>query len=176
MQTVAGKPARGITRAEFIDFMNEATKAFYRKLSIPANHQRWDEQLGTDLEEDWLGWNPIFSYDNPPAHGGVTGKKVMEALDLQAADHFELPPNSCDIHRVIEHTHARLVAAFNDWLYRDPSEVFTMSDYKQKLEELFYKHPPVASPEVIMADVQDLPKLFQEVIEKKGGWASKAFR
>ena len=43
-------------------------------------------------------------------------------------------------------------------------------------EELFYKHPPVASREVIVVDVQGLPKLFQEVIEKKGGWASKAFR
>lgn len=42
------------------------------------------------------------------------------------------------MHRVIEDTHARLVAAFNDWPYHDPSDMFTMDDYKRKLEELFY--------------------------------------
>jgi hypothetical protein len=97
-------------------------------------------------------------------------------LQLEAPDHFELPSNSCDIHRVIEHTHARLVAAFNDWLYHDPSDMLTMDDYKRKLEELFYNDPSVASPAVIMGDVATLPELYEEIISKEGGWAAKAFR
>ena len=96
----------------------------------------------------------------------------MPALQLEAQDHFELPSNSCDMHRVIEHTHARLAAAFNDWL----CDRFTMDDYKRKLEELFYSDPRVASAGVIMGDVATLPELYEEIIAKEGGWAAKAFR
>jgi hypothetical protein len=196
MQTAKGKPAKSITRNEFIEFMKRARAAFYKKQGIFANRCRWNFELGTPLcgearqrfelplpegsslnwDEGWLGWHPIFSFDNPPAHGGEGGKRVLPALQLEAPDHFELPSNSCDIHRVIEHTHARLVAAFNDWLYHDPSDMLTMDDYKRKLEELFYNDPSVASPAVIMGDVATLPELYEEIISKEGGWAAKAFR
>jgi hypothetical protein len=77
---------------------------------------------------------------------------------------------------VIEHTHATIVAAFNDWLYHDPSDTFTLDDYKPQLEELFYNDPSVAPPEVIIGDVATLPELYEDIISKEGGWAAKAFR
>lgn len=197
VQTVDGRPAKSITRSEFIEFMKRARAAFYRRRGSFPHRLRWNVELGLplygksrerfemprpkgapakDWEDGWLGWDPIFSFDNPSAHGGKGGKLVLPALQLDASDHFELPSNSPDIHRVIERTHARLVGAFNDWLYHDASDAFSMADYMAKLEDLFYNEPGVASRQVIMADVVKLPELYENVIANEGGWADKAFR
>lgn len=48
-----------------------------------------------------------------------------------------------------------------------------MSVYKYELQMIFYG---TQTPEIIDADVQKLPELYQQVIERDGGWPPKPFR
>lgn len=136
---------------------------------------------GTPFEwpdDSW--WAPIFSFDKPPIHGGkdtsFPGRPVLQALGLEAPQNFPLIPHSPDIHRVIEHTHARLVGEFNDWLYHNPSNKITTKEYKEKLVELFYGSPTVARSEVITKDVFGLVFCFKDIVARDGNWALACFR
>ncbi len=120
-------------------------------------------------------WKPIWSFDNPSIHGGVGGALVLQALGIPKAQHFELTVRSSDIHKVIEHTHARLVGQFEDWYYIDP-QPYELSVYKGVLEQLFYTRYEVASAEVIMEDVQSMPGTLAKVISAAGGEIGKPWR
>ena len=124
---------------------------------------------------DQPGCTPIYSFDHPNIHGGQNPQPVMSALNLTVADHLMLPTHSCDIHKVIEHTHARLVGAFQRWLY-DDSTPYNLAVYKRNLEGLFYVGKGVAQPKEISEDVKSLPELFRELIKLKGAWPPKHFR
>lgn len=171
--------------------MGRARQKFYGLLSQSQHRWHWELGLGPVVEGaararyemapappgGWQAeeWSPIWSFDNPNIHGGPGGGSVLQALGLEAADHFELPINSCDIHRVIEHTHARLVGAFDRQFYDDMCDQ-SLGTHKEILDRLFYSDVSVASPEVIVGDVQKLPELFSEIIEHQGGWPPKCFR
>lgn len=175
--------------------MRRAMRAVYDKLlRDPEARRLWQEALGPCpqgekrqpyevaapppgkwREPPYDDWEPIWSFDHPNIHGGKTGAAVLTALGLQEPDHFQLTHNSSDIHCVIEHTHARLVAAFQKWLYED-CQAYDLDHYKVGLKRLFYEQPEVASPNVIFRDVKKLPELFEQVIEVKGGHPPKRFR
>lgn len=185
------RPAKGVTQEEFIAFMTRASKKVYDMLLDSQHRQKWEDALGicpgddhirrqyqltSAPKEGWCsGWEPIWSFDHPNIHGGRDGASVLEALGLNAADHFPLPANSCDLHKVIEHTHARLVGSFQRWLYADCQE-YDMSTYKEKLKALFYTDASVAHSSVISADIATMPELCDQIVEVKGGWPPKAFR
>ena len=176
-----------MTQEEFIDFLRRAEKAVYER--IGDNRQRWEELGDWPFPNEersrfeqapmppggWLGWLPIRSFDNPNIHGGTKAEAIKAALQWDDAEVFQLPVRSSDIHKVIEHTPARLVGAFQRWYYDNLTEC-PLSEYKRKLEELFYKDPSVASPDVIRADVESLPYTYRQVVEKQGGEISKAYR
>lgn len=166
------RPAKGVTQREFIDFMKRAQEAVYTRLQDPAVRARWEQQVGPwGLPEN----DPIFSFDNPNIHGGRDPMKIMKPLRLDLDSHFELPANSSDIHKVIEHTHGRLVKVFQDWLYADSTK-YSLPTYKTALEQIFYKWDSVASHTVIDKDVKSLPALFAEVVRLEGGWPKKCWR
>lgn len=189
LQTKEGQPAKGVTEEEFINFLRRAEKAFYDKLR--RMRDVWEQALGPCPFPDqqrqrfelasmppggWPGdWSPIWSFDKPNIHGGKEARSVMAALKWDAADIFQLPVRSSDIHKVIEHTHSRLVRAFDDWYYVNLTE-YPLSKYKEKLEELFYHDPSVASASVIFDDVNSLPHTYRQVVERHGGEIPKAFR
>lgn len=185
--------------------MRRALAAFRQRLAMEAmqfpGSQRWPGALGAPLSGEarlkwelvhtnmdgsafswgpYSQWDPVLSFDKPPIHGGrdkgFQGRSVLSALGLEARHSFPLPPHSPDIHRVIEHTHARLVGEFSSWLYTEQSNTLTMQDYKKKLLELFWFHPKVAQPAVIWKDVQGLPALYQSIVERGGTWAFTALR
>lgn len=158
--------------AEFIDFMKRAKQAVEARLQDPAVRELWEKAVGKLGQP---GCGPIYSFDHPNIHGGKKPQAVMRALGLTLADHFMLPTHSCDIHRVIEHTHARLVRTFQTWLYEDSAQ-YNLATYKAVLETLFYHGAGVAEPHVIAKDVKGLPELFQELINIRGAWPAKHFR
>lgn len=162
-----------MTRNEFINFMIRAQQAVYHKLHHePQLREVWEKAVGP------LGPpanDPIFSFDHPNIHGGKKPGIVMHEMGLTLKDHLQLPVNSCDIHRMIEHTHARLVESFQLWLDRDSTK-YSLEFYKRGLERLYYEDPTVASPYVLQKDLNGLPALFQEVIDINGAWPPKAWR
>lgn len=164
--------ARGVTQQEFIDFMKRAQEAVYARLLDPHIRVRWEIAVGP-----WgrPGNDPIFSFDHPNVHGGKKPGVVMHAMGLTLRSHFMLPCHSCDIHRVIEHTHARLVKKFQDWLFEDDT-VYNLDRYKRELEKIFYNNTKVAGWETIGWDVAGLPELFEELVRIRGGWPASCWR
>lgn len=123
-------------------------------------------------------WFPIWSFDNPSIHGGNrpgTRDPFLASLRLTEAEVFPLPAHSSDIHKVVEHTHARGVRSFEAQYYSDP-RVLSVPTYKRMFQEAFEKDPSVASPEVIEADVRGLVETMAAVGVKKGGEIPKRLR
>ena len=190
MQTAKGYPATGVTQAEFIEVMKRVRTAFYQKAGQGEGRWAWRTALGLPLsgsarqryelekklkpddpKDGWLpipDWDPIFSFDHPPAHGGRTGAAVLSALGLEPEDHFPLSVNSPDLHRVIERVHARLQEQFVRWFCGYDRRQRPSIQYKAVIQELFYNNAQVASPGVIAADVRGLPELYNKVIELDG--------
>jgi hypothetical protein len=172
------RKAKGVTQEEFIDFMKRAQRAVEVQLQEPTARQLWEEKVG---KLGTAGCGPIYSFDHPPIHGGKKPGVVMCALGLTLRDHLMLPTHSCDIHRVIEHTHARLVDAFQKWMY-DDSTAYNLDTYKRALEFLFYHGNGVAAASVIESDVlgtrgkHGLAELFEEVARLGGACPEKHFR
>lgn len=165
--------------------------ALWQKLADPSNLLKWVTTLGPVPKgaerlkyelarpEGWSPvWFPIWSFDNPSIHGGNrpgTLDPFLASLGLSAAEVFPLPAHSSDIHKVVEHTHARGVKSFEEQYYGDP-RILTVPTYKRIFQECFEKDPAVASPEVIAADVQSLVATMAAVAVKEGGEIPKRLR
>lgn len=115
---------------------------------------------------------PIFSFDSAKHH---TSSKLQDFLpaSFDGTCKFPLPAYSPDIHRVIEHSHARAQAAFEKWLYSYNVPGLTVDDYMREYERIYREQCNV---EVIAADVAGLPELFDNIINNNGGWADAEFR
>lgn len=48
-----------------------------------------------------------------------------------------------------------------------------MAAYKYALQSIFYQ---TQTPAIIDADIHNLPELYQQVIDRDGGWPPKPFR
>lgn len=160
------RPAKGSTKEEFTDFMKETTAKVNSLLEGGSSREKWLGAFGR-----WV--KPRFSFDNPRIHGGKKkGGDIMRACGLSTEQRFPLPRYSPDIHRVIEHTHANVCYAFQEWLDMHEDD-FNLPAYKLKLEELFYAR---MVDRVIDSDAITLPKLFAKIIEFEGGWPPKPWR
>jgi hypothetical protein len=141
--------------------VEEATK----KLEAHPEYQRLQKLYKQKVQ-------PIFSYDGARHH---TSNRLMAFLPAgyDTADNFPLPPYSPDIHRVIEHAHGRATSEFQKWVYSNNMPGLTVDDYKREFESIYMK---CCSAEVINADVEGLPELFDNIIENEGGWADAKYR
>jgi hypothetical protein len=119
------------------------------------------------------GWPPgavaTWSFDNDRIHQNPV---TLARLKINSRNRFPLPPNSPDMHRVIEHTVGRLKTAFRKWLYAHPGPR-SNKQYQAVLERIFYECPKVAGPAAIKKDVLGLPKLFKLIRLARGGWPPK---
>lgn len=146
--------------------LKAAVEAINTKLAGGASREAW-ELAGLARVE------PTLSFDNPRVHGGPNRWiEIMNACRLSKEQRFLLPPYSPDMHRVIEHTHARLVSDFQGWLNTHVGD-FDLPAYKAKLQELFYERQ---TADVIAADVSTLPALYGAIIRAEGAWPPKSFR
>ena len=181
--------------------MRRAVQAFYQRVLDPSTLGRWVVILGLpcfllrssnnadsvfaklhgERARDQLCklFAPQFSFDRASIHGGRSTRgalEVLQAIGLRLSEFFDLPPRSgADMHCVIEHTHARLLQAFQQWLalgapLRGAQPVHS---YKAVLEHLFYNCPSVAQPAVIEEDVRRLPYVLMMVAAHGGGEVSE---
>ena len=111
--------------------------------------------------EHWL-----YSYDNDKIH---QNRLTLAYLKINTHNRFPLPPNSPDMHRVVERCVGRLKQAFQTWLYDHPAPR-TAAEYQDELMALFSK---TQTADVIAGDVAKLPTLWPLILKAKGGWPPK---
>lgn len=110
-----------------------------------------------------------WSFDNDRIHQNPI---TLARLKINSRNRFPLPPNSPDMHRVIERCVGRLKSTFRKWLYAHPAPR-TDKQYQNALARIFYETPSVASPAVIKKDALTLPTLFKCIRLARGGWPPK---
>ena len=109
---------------------------------------------------------PIWSFDNDKIH---QNRLILAQLKINHNNRYPLPPNSPDMHRVVERCIGRLKTKFADWLYDHPGKC-TMAEYKRALLDIFMS---TQTSDVINRDVKKLPQLFPLIVKAKGGWPPK---
>lgn len=119
---------------------------------------KWREAVGRG--------GAILSFDNDKIH---QNRLTLAFLKINAHNRFPLPPNSPDMHRVVERCVGRLKEAFQDWLYDHPAPR-TAAEYQDELVKLFSK---TQTASVIAGDVDNLPSLWPFILKAKGGWPPK---
>jgi hypothetical protein len=158
----AGKVAKGPTALEFLrDVLGPAIKAARMRL-----------QRLLKKAKDGVQLRPLFSFDSAKIHKSALGAQFAELrkeYKWSMGMRFALPVYSPDMHRVIEHAHARAVLQFRQWLYEHPAEV-TIGRYKTEFEKIFRE---CCTPDIIAQDVAGLPELYQVVKARDGAWAPK---
>lgn len=133
--------------------------AFFKgKLAEVTSSRVWMEQAGRH--------RPIWSFDNDKIH---QNRLALAFLKINRNNRYPLPPNSPDMHRVVERCIGRLKAAFSTWLYDHPGKR-TMRDYQNAFKELFFS---TQTADVIDKDVRKLPTLYPYIIKANGGWPPK---
>lgn len=146
-----GTPATAITTTEFTQ------KVMFQNF-IPASkgvvlkHAQFFEQWG----------EPLWSYDNATVH---LNKTEMAAVGITEANRLPLPPLSGDMHKVIEHVHARLIKAFKEEVVK-LGRVCEPHEYMELLSSLFFK---IITADQIARDVDSLKPLYAAIIKAQGG-------
>lgn len=108
--------------------------------------------------EKWL-----YSWDNDKVHQGAD----LTQVGINAADRFELPELSSDMHKVVEHVHAWLQLKIQHWLEEKDEQKVTVQQCKAELRRLF-EHE--LTPQSIQNDVASLKATYQAVIDCRGGY------
>ena len=114
------------------------------------------------------GTSPIYSYDNDPIHLTQLAK-----LQLKIPDDckYPLPPNSPDLHRVVEHVMAHLKGAMRQHMHSATGKR-PVEEAKAQLLRVFEG----LKAESIASDVKGLPLLYRAIISLRGGWPPKPLR
>lgn len=110
-----------------------------------------------------------YSWDNDRIHAGADLATVGIADDMR----LELPALSSDMHKVIEHVHARIQYHFENWLWDYGEGKPKVDECKEKVMEIFNN---VISQESIKADVYSLHKTYKAMIAANGGYIAKSLR
>lgn len=145
--------AKGPTRVEFVDLMGHISSES-ESLAAELLCARPDHPLLV-LGEEW-------SYDNPSIHDAD-----LSSLGITELNRYPLPPQSGDMHKVIEHVHAILCGAMSAWVARNP-KVTKAADLRAKMRELFFE---VINPTSVSADVASLPKLWRWIKDNGGKYS-----
>lgn len=155
-----------MTSMEFEDIMGQVKAAA-------------EEKLGPKLKGVGGGMKIMYSWDNDKIHAGAdVGKK-----GFRESDRLELPPCSSDMHKVIEHVHARLQEKLQDWLLEYGGEKPSIQECRAKVEELFWRDAGVAKGGKgrgwvgpVWKDVDSLPKTYKAILRAQGHYPAKTFR
>lgn len=114
---------------------------------------------------------PIWSFDNDKIH---QNKNIWQALQINSRNRYPLPPNSPDMHKVVEHCVAILKDRFQAWLYSSPTPL-SMAAYQRHLKRIFEEHITAAS---VAADVATLPDTYHAILHPtvNGGQPPQRYR
>lgn len=159
-QTRDGKPAKGCTADEWANVMGKFQAAAKRVAAGPT----WNQETRRG--------SPLYSFDNDRIHTVVD---TLASLKINKNNRALLPPNSPDLHGVVERCIGRLKAAFQQWLYDHP-KARTMDEYQQALRHIFLTNPNIASPRVINKQVEAMPSVYAAVLAAKGDHPPKRFK
>ena len=108
--------------------------------------------------------------DNAAIHN--CDSAAMEAMGVSrpgGLNRLPLPPNSGDMHLVIERAHARARQQFQDKLLR-LGKVMNIEVYKSMFEEAFYSANTAAQ---VQADISSLPQLYEAIIACHGDYVAQ---
>lgn len=113
---------------------------------------------------------PLWSFDNDTIH---QNPQSHSTLKINKNNRVPLPPNSPDMHRVVERSIGRLKKAFQSWLFEHPS-ARSMQQYRTALKKMFHKNE---TADVVSAEVASLPDVYREIVSRRvnGGWPAKEF-
>jgi hypothetical protein len=162
-----GKKAKGPTTQEFIQdvlkpAIKEAKKSVQPKLGKVKGKQVQVKH----------------SFDNARIHQSAMDQdkeefqQLLKGMGWKVGMRQPLPNYSPDLHQVIEHSHARAVAAWDKWLYQQPASL-KPKQYRVKFEQIFKQQ---CTKEIINADVERLPEVYKWVAEHGGDWAPRKLR
>jgi hypothetical protein len=147
-----GTPARGSTREEFRELIMEIEKA--------ARGQRAKLQRRPPPPINW-------SWDNASWHD-----PALASGPFHPSRRLKLPPNSPDMHKVVEHAIGLLKHSFKKEFNKDR----TIKTAKQAASLLHQVAHKVITRESIRKDVLSLEKTYRNIIESEGDWASQGLR
>lgn len=117
---------------------------------------------------------PFYSWDNASWHASVK----LENVGLTTADKWELPPNSPDMHKVIEHVVGNVKRALRNKLV-DNARLCTVERLKPACEDVFFNQ---IAKESVQKDIDSLPNTYKHIHAKKnqggteGNWAQARYR
>lgn len=131
---------------------------FKEKVAAGMQTEAWRQRAGR--------FRPIWSFDNDKIH---QNRLILTYLKINANNRYPLPPNSPDMHRVVERCIGRLKRAFREWLYEHPAKR-SMAEYRRALETIFKTTQTAA---MIEKEVKKLNTLYKCIIKAKGGWPPK---
>lgn len=162
VQTVRGQPAVGCTAQEWASVMEKFKKAAAKVKASGA----WRQRHGTRCVK--------WSFDNDRIHTHV---ETLAGLQINARNRLDLPPNSPDMHGVVERCISRLKKEFQKWLYCHPAHR-EMSDYQEALRDIFFNNKKVASPAVIDKQVCFMPEVYAAIASPavRGGHPPKKYK
>lgn len=163
--------AKGPTAQEFTDVMQQVMADTH--VEVETKHQ------------DKLTWSgqvhkAKYSFDSARIHQSALNTRGDDGSPSMLSDvgflpHMRiiLPPYSPDLHKIIEHAHARAMYHFRKWLYQDPTKYTDVEVYKTKFEELFIQ---ANSANAVKADVASLKETYKYVKDNWGSWPPACLR
>ena len=138
LQILRGEPAKGCTTSECVSVM----KTFREQVESAIKSPRWAAAVGRRQR-------PWWSFDNDKIHQNV---EARASLQINSNNRYPLPPNSPDMHRVVERCIGRLKQRFQKWLYEQPAQR-SMAEYQRALLNIFFKAKGVAGASTIEKEV-----------------------
>lgn len=113
----------------------------------------------------------MWSMDNAAIHN-CDDKAMERELGISKpgqGNRLALPPNSGDMHLVIERAHARAGLQFQDRLLR-LGRVLTIEEYKDMFRQAFYD---ANKPEQVQGDIASLPALYEAIVAGHGEYVAQ---
>jgi hypothetical protein len=157
----------------------EFAKRVMKPTIYAAKNKLEDNPLWKDaFTEKGCAQRALYSFDGARIHESaakedINGRSLLSSFNgYTAALRVPLSPYSPDLHRVIEHTHARAVIKFQHWMYKNP-KTHTIGQYKAVFQK---QYEECCSAEVIAEDVAGLPELYNDVFHSDGHWAPRKMR
>lgn len=118
------------------------------------------------------GQQLVYSFDNDAVHQGAMEELQQRGL-ITNSNRAPLPPNSPDMHKVVEHSIARLTSMVNSELAHTEDLVLPVEHWRSRLEQMFLTGITAAS---IRADVASLKATYQAIIDVAGSWPPRKYR
>lgn len=116
---------------------------------------------------------PYYSWDNASFHTSMK----LEDVGLTIGDLWDLPPNSPDMHKVIEHVVGRVKRELRNALC-DNANLATVNDLKTECKRVFFG----ITAESVQKDIDSLPSTYKHIHAKEtqggreGDWSLARYR